>query len=553
MVRWLAVLAALFSLLPAAPDGQTLSVLHIKVVLVDAERKPMPVPRYALLISDNPATEAPRRVVTGLDGTADVRLRPGNYTVESDLPLAFEGKAYEWTQTLDVVAGRDATLVLTAENADVAAAGAAASTTSIPPLESDSSWVLAQWQQSVVELWTPTAHAAGFVIGADGLVATNQRGIGAADSIEVQFSPAVKVAGRVLVADAARDVAVLWIDPATAASVRPVPLGCAPAAAPAVANGQKISSIDAPLRQPKDATVGAVSNVAPHAIESDMVLGPDGAGGPVFTVGGVVGLTTVVDDRSGRRRGSARIVPVADVCEAVASARQKMKDAALPSGVRLPVEPSRPFPVDALEAAVKGRAGSLNPYHAASTDFDIAFVTPVLTYGAQHLPERMNRPESGSGGTRARDTPPVVVRPPSDFGSWSEYVEDLPPVLLVRVTPKLVESFWTKVARGAAVTQGIAVPAIKRFKTGFLRMRALCGDAEIAPVHPFRIERRVSETDAVYEGLYVFDPGALAPSCGSVKLVLYSEKAPDKGETQIVDAKVIEQIWRDFEPYRSPK
>ena len=87
--------------------------------LVDAERKATPVPRHALLISDNPASAPPRRVVTALDGTADVRLRPGNYTVESDRPVAFQGKAYQWTQIVDIVAGRDAVLELTADNAEV--------------------------------------------------------------------------------------------------------------------------------------------------------------------------------------------------------------------------------------------------------------------------------------------------------------------------------------------------------------------------------------------------------------------------------------------------
>src|ERR1700730_16435817 len=95
---FLAILAFVGS--PVA-SGQTLSVLHIKVVVVDADGKITPVPRHALLISDNPATAPPRRIVTALDGTADVRLRPGNYTVESDQPIAFQGKAYQWTKTLD--------------------------------------------------------------------------------------------------------------------------------------------------------------------------------------------------------------------------------------------------------------------------------------------------------------------------------------------------------------------------------------------------------------------------------------------------------------------
>ena len=93
----------------SAGEGESSSARvprKLRVVVVDAEGKAMPVPRHALLISDNPTSAPPRRVVTTLDGTADVRLRPGNYTVESDEPLAFQGKAYQWRHTLDVAAGR---------------------------------------------------------------------------------------------------------------------------------------------------------------------------------------------------------------------------------------------------------------------------------------------------------------------------------------------------------------------------------------------------------------------------------------------------------------
>ena len=143
------------------------------------------------------------------------------------------------------------------------------------------------------------------------------------------------------------------------------------------------------------------------------------------------------------------------------------------------------------------------------------------------------------------------LRALSDFANWSDYVAGVPPVLMVRVTPKLVEGFWTTVARGAAYTQGVALPAMKHFKPGFSHMRAFCGETEVVPIHPFRIEQRVSESDAMYEGLYVFDPKALGPQCGAVKLALYSEKEPEKGETRVVDPKIIQQIWQDFEPYRA--
>src|SRR6185295_19933977 len=113
-----------------AASGQELSVLHIKIVVVDAERKTTPVPRHMLLVSDNPASAPPRQIVTALDGTANVRLRPGNYTVESDRPVVFHGKAYQWTQMVDIAAGRDAVLELTADNAEVEA-----TTASATPLE----------------------------------------------------------------------------------------------------------------------------------------------------------------------------------------------------------------------------------------------------------------------------------------------------------------------------------------------------------------------------------------------------------------------------------
>jgi hypothetical protein len=123
-------------------------------------------------------------------------------------------------------------------------------------------------------------------------------------------------------------------------------------------------------------------------------------------------------------------------------------------------------------------------------------------------------------------------------------------VLLIRVTPKLVEGFWTTVARGAARTQGVSVPPIRHVKASFARMRAFCGDTEVTPIHPFIVEQRVSESDAIDEGLYAFDPNALAPQCRTVKLVLYSEKQPEKGDTRTDDPKVIQQIWQDFAPYR---
>lgn len=543
------VLATLLFVTPRVAPAQALSVLHIKVVLVDETQKVTPVPHHALLVGDNPPSATPRRIVTALDGTVDVRLRPGNYTVESDRPVAFHGKAYQWTQQVDIAAGRDGVLELTVDNADVEPV-APGTATGAAPLEADPAFLLPEWQDSVVALWTPDAHGSGFVVDAKGLIATNQRVIGTATAVEVQLTTALKVAASVLVADPLRDVAVLWIDPKVAASVRPVPPGCAQAARPSVAVGQEIFTIGAPLREQKGMTSGTVSQVEPRAIASDLLLAVGSAGGPVFTAGGgVIGITSVVDEKDHRRRGDSRVIRIDEVCDVIASAEKKMNSAAPPNGTHLPVEPVRPFPVEALKDAAQRRAGSVSPYQMSSSDFDVAFITPVLTYSARHQLEQAN----GRGRrslTRTPDAGQALMRSLTDFSNWSEYVADFPPVLLVRVTPKLVEGFWTTVARGAARTQGVSLPPIKRFKSGFSRLRAFCGDAEVTPIHPLKLEQRVSESVAIHEGLYVFDPGALGPHCGSVKLVLFSEKEPEKGDTREVDPKVLQQIWQDFAPYR---
>ena len=540
--------ASLVLTLQAAPPTQDLSVLRVKVVLTNAGGTTTPVPRHALLVSANPASATPRQIVTGLDGTAEIRLRPGNYTVESDRAVRFEGNAYQWIQVVDVVAGRDTVLDLTTSNAETG--GDVGADTATRPGGSDPSFLLTTWQNSVVALWSPTTHASGFVVDANGLIATNQRIVGNAASVEVQLTSSLKVAAPVLLADPARDVAVLLIDAKTIASARPVPLSCGKDAQPPAANGQEIFTIGVPLRQPKRMTSGTLRRASAAGLDADLLIGRGSAGGPVFTAGGdILGLTSLAGDDARDDLGT-RLVRSANICDVVASARQKMSSVAAPSGAPLPVEPERPFSVDALKAASAGRAGSLNPYQVTAEAFDVGFITPVLTYGAQHLHEQMNR-EAGARKGSARAPEPPTVRPLMDFSNWSDYVADYPPVLLVRVTPRLVEGFWTTVGRMAARTQGVSLPPIKRVKSGFARLRAFCGETEVTPIHPFRIEQRINENEAIYEGLYVFDPGALNPQCGTVKLTLYSEKEPDKPETKVVDASVIHRIWDDFAGYRA--
>ena len=513
------LVATLLVLSSQATSPQALSTLHITVTLTDAAGKMTPVARHALLISEEPPTLAPRRILTTLGGTADVSLRPGRYAVESDQPVAFEGKTYEWSQRVDIIAGRDARLELTAGNASVGTVTAAPA--SATPPDTDPSFLASRWQESIVALWTPTQHASGFVVDARGLIVTNQRVVGTATSTEVQLASDIKVRATVLAVDPTRDVAILWVNPSVITSLPPLPLGCGETRPP-VANRQELYAIGAELTGRKGLTPGTVTGVGPRLLLADLPLARGSAGGPVFTTGGLIGFTSV-DDRDPDRRADARVVRIDQACEVMASAEKRMAEAMPPAETHLPLDP-RPVTVSALREAVKSRAGSLSPYPMSTTNFDVAFITPVHIYGAKDQ----------------------VLRPVMDFGSWSEYLAEYPRALVVRVTPKMVEGLWAKVARGAAMTQGMALPPMKRSKSGFLRMRAFCGDIEVTPIHPFVVEHRISATVAIDEGLYVFDPAALGPQCSAVKLTVYSEAEPDKGDARLVDQQVLQLITRDF-------
>jgi hypothetical protein len=504
-------------------------ILHIRVTVLDGERGSVPVARHVLLISDIPVTTAPHRAVTSIQGTADVNLAPGRYIVESDRPAAVGGRSYEWTQTVDLVAGRETTLALTASNANVGTATPEMVTaTAVTATRSNPTTLLSAWQQSVVALWTPRAYASGFLVDAKGLVATSHRAIGDATAIEVQVSATVKVAATVLAADAARDVAILRIDPSTVAGVRPVLLACDPAPASRALDDSELLTVEVRLRRPTDVI---------------SVPSSETAGGPVFAPDGVaIGLTSPsLEAGDGIRHGETRVIGADAVCKALAAAASKLPGSTPPSAARLPVESGQPLPAEALKAAVGGRAFTASPYRITSSDFDIVFITPLLRVAAEAQQDRMVGQEDA--GLRA------LV----DFGTWSDYVSGAPPLLLVRVTPRVVENMWMKVARGAASTQGMALPPVKRTRPGFSAMKALCDGRTITPIHPFTIQRRLSETDGIDEGLYVFDPAAIGPQCGKVSLVLSSVKEPARTETRVVDPAVVKRIAQDFATLSSPK
>jgi S1-C subfamily serine protease len=540
---------AVAALASSAPQT---AVLRITVTVTAADGSTRAVPRHALLISDDPVTTAPQRFVTKGDGVAEAHLKPGKYIVESDNPFIFEGKAYEWSQPVRVAAGGDTALALTAANAaiEVAKPGTADS----PALaeaaaERAEASLLTDWQDSVVTIWTPHREGRGFLADPRGLIVTNQRLIGAAATVDVQLSATKKVAGRVVASDPGKNVAVIWIDPQAGAPAKAMRLASSDGAQATIHERDKVFAIEGRTGEAKNLVSGSVQRLSTHTVTSDVPLDRGSAGTPLFTAGGeVVAITTASEEATVVNELSPRAVRVDDVRPAMAEAEKKMQGAAPPPATLLPVDPPRPFPEEALKRTAREHGGKATAYLVGAADFDVHVITPPVVYASMHKDTDRQHFDYG------RDDPSrgqPVVSPLDDFGSWNEYVSDAPPVVLIRVTPKFGENFWTTVARGAAQTQGVSIPAIKRPKAAFGSLRLLCGDREVAPIHPFRIEHRLDDSASIDEGLYVFDTSAIGPQCGPVKIVIFSDKPSDKGDTRTVDAKIVQQVWDDFAPYRA--
>ncbi|MCC6162204.1 MAG: trypsin-like peptidase domain-containing protein [Acidobacteria bacterium] len=432
------------------------------------------------------------------------------------------GRTYEWRETVDLTAGATATIALTADNAETRTAAPSVGTPGAPPTMDH--WdILVEWQDSVVEVWTPLMHATGLVIDTTGFIATSQRVLKGATQVEVQVTPLTKVAATVVASNEERDVAILRVDPELLLSRRQVPLDCASPARD-VSRGQVLGAIGMPMRRQPTAARGVVFRLEPGAVTADFDVPLDSPGGPAFaTDGTLVGLTSPVETVR-ESDPPIRVVRIGALCEVLTAARAAMPTPP-PSRIALPVEPVQVVTDDVVREGVKQRTGSLTSPRVSSSGFDVDLITPVTAYASEYA---------------------------MDFGQWSRYVADKPAVLLVRAAPRQVESLWMKVARGAALTQGIALPPIKRYEPGFANLRARCGTGDIIPIHPFIVERRISETAAIREGLYVFAPDAFGPHCGTITLEIASEKTPDKTESVRLTGPMLERIWQDMAPFREP-
>jgi S1-C subfamily serine protease len=409
---------------------------------------------------------------------------------------------------------------------------------------------------SVVTVWSEFGHGTGFIIDKEGLILTNQHVVGPSEYIAVQFDQKRKVRAVLLASSAEKDVAVLWANLESMPDATVATIAKTDGAEPAVSEGERVFTIGSPLNQKKIITTGIASKIEDKAIISDININHGNSGGALFnSIGEVVGITTFGDLSESGGPGVSGIVRIEQAYPIIEEARKKMSGAVRPLAKLLAVDPIDTFPIEAIKEVANAKKFDASRYLLGMGDFTVTFLTPTLKY---RMETEAEREAAKTHGKRSQKEGAVqgTFRPFEDIRGWREYVGDYKPILIIRATPALVEGFWSAVGRGVAANYGVRAQARMHFKSDFYKMRLMCGDREVEPIHPAKIAHILSESnylisvkDATYEGFYSYPADAITPQCGKVTLELFSEKNPTEAKTKVLDEKTVTKIAADFAPY----
>jgi S1-C subfamily serine protease len=524
--------------------------LTVKAMIVDRDLNVKPVPKFSFSLQPIPHQEGsePLTLATKVDGTLDVQVVPGRYRIVSVKPLNFEGKRYAWDVETTVTSS-EATLELSNDNAKIEG--------DVPSSVDDLTSVFKKNRDSVVTVWAEVGagHGTGFIADPLGLVITNQHVVTTSEYIAVQFDDGRMLPAKLLASDATKDVAVLWVDFSRIPEAHAAPLlsyGGIPAE-----EGERVFTIGSPLHQSKVMTTGIVSKIETRAIISDLNINHGNSGGPLFNSHGrVIGITTFGDFTRAGGPGISGIIRIELAWPLLEEAKGKMGTIQKPSPEFLPAPPTDSYPIEAIKASANVEKFKLGPYVFGVGDYDIAFVTPILRYRGLASNVRAEK-EKEKRNRKNANAVQGTFQPLDDLRGWGEYVGEYEPVLLVQASPRLKESFMSAFSRGMAASHGYAAgPAKLHFKTDFYKMKLLCGDKEVTPLFPGKVQRVADEhdaavniTDATFDGLYKYPADAVTEKCGTVTIQLYSESNPNQPKVKVLDKKTIDVVAADFGPY----
>jgi hypothetical protein len=331
-----------------------------------------------------------------------------------------------------------------------------------------------------------------------------------------------------------------------------------------VLDGARVFTISSPLTQNKTLTKGTLRNTE-NGINPDFKIGISDSGAPVFSaVGEVIGVLKFVD-QNGTRPGASGVIRIEDSQVLLAKARQMIKEApAFPSAELLPTEPVDSYPAGVLKNRVDLKKFMPKLYEADIGKYHLTMITPVLKY---YITERnrialeRQQKKNEKSGTVAT---PMMTNSFRELRNWGDYVNQMRPVVHLLVVPEVSatgkSTFLSLLTLGVGLMGGspMLLPADFKCKADFEEMSLTCDSKPVKPIQRGKIEFVKSLSSYLrtkqrmaYAGVYTYSAETFDPDkCKQLNLKVVSEQSPTAPEIRLIDPKMVQQVWSDFEPYR---
>lgn len=572
-----------------APPPDTTFPVKIRAAVVGGDLTVRPVPQMDLYIIGPHGDTT--RTSTDLDGSADGSFKEGVYRIESARSVTMGNERYRWAfyQTfskdmrpieltqrnaiIDTIAaaspatgGATTGAPATSPSADSAqpanSAGPADSAASpkAPPKtvrhENVEREIFAKYKSGVFTVFG-TARGTGFLVDSTGLVVTNAHLVKGADDVRVQIDSATKVYAKPLVTDDDKDVAVLAINMSHCGACAVLPLfDSSKSTAPTA--GDRVLALGSPLNRLSVLSIGIVSSVDDHAIVSDAGVNWLNTGGPLINLDGyVIALNSTRESQLALSDASAgpRVTsstPVSSIADAVQRARTALAalGAAAPTDSLLPVLPPDPFPKAPIDAVSALPRLDLDVYRTGGGPFRVLVMTPQVMAWRQVQADK-------ALAARKHDDPRKAAQwrridPIEGWRDWRDFLDDRRAVVIVNVMPE------------AAAFPFYDADKLQNFDGGNFKSMVITRDGvPIVPVEKVRIpavlnvdEMRASGRQVPMQGIYVYRIRDFAPravgTTAAYAVRIIDAAQPDKPVSIPIQPAMIEQLWKDFTPYRFP-
>ncbi len=573
------------------PPPDTTFPVKIRAAVVGTDLTIRPVPQMDLYIIGPHGDTT--RTSTDLDGSADGTFKEGVYRIESARSVTIGNERYRWAfyQTfakdmrqieltqrnamIDTIAAAGAPATAPAPtNATGTATGTPAGDSAQPaasagPTDSAAApkmppkpvrhenverEIFAKYKSGVFTVFG-AARGTGFLVDSSGLVVTNAHLVKGADEVRVQIDSATKVYAKAVVTDDDKDIAVLAINMSHCSACAVLPLfDSSKSTAPSA--GDRVLALGSPLNRLSVLSIGIVSSADDHAVVSDAGVNWLNTGGPLMNLDGyVIALNSIKESQlalsdvsAGPRVASS--VAIASIADAVQRARTTLASLGAPSDSLLPVLPLDPFPKAPIDAVSAVADLNLQVYRTGGGPFRVLVMTPQIMAWRQVQADKALADRKQHDPRKAAQW--RRIDPIEGWRDWRDFLDDRRAVVIVNVMP-----------------DGAAFPfydadKLQSFDAGNFKSMVITRDGvPIVPIEKVRIpavlnvdEMRASGRQIPMQGIYVYRIRDFAPravgTTANYAVRIVDAAQSDKPVLIPIQPALIEQLWKDFTPYRFP-